>query len=81
MQARIYIAQTAQTIHPATDFLMSHVWCCIRAVEMRMPSTLMVTREILKGIVQLAVGNRSEDLSLDHSLTEKNNVILDYYGV
>ena len=30
---------------------------------------------------RLADGNRPEDLSVYYSLTEKNNVILDYYGV
>ena len=46
-----------------------------------MRSTLMVTREPYKGILRLSDRNRPEDLSLFCSLTCKNNVILDYYGV
>ena len=35
----------------------------------------------INGILRLPGGNRPEDSSLFHSLTCKNNVILDYYGV
>ena len=35
----------------------------------------------LKGIFRLPDGNRPKDLSLFHSLTCKNNVILEYHGV
>ena len=45
-----------------------------------MPSTLMVARELHKGILRLPDGNRLEDLSLFHSLTYKNNVIPECYG-
>ena len=44
-------------------------------------STYMVTRQLYKGILRLSDGNRPEDLSLCHSLTCKNNVILDYYVI
>ena len=42
IQARIYIAQTAQAIHLRDRFfLMSYVGCCMRTAETRMPSTLI----------------------------------------
>ena len=41
----------------------------------------MVITEEYKGILLLVDGNRPEDLSVYYSLTEKNNAILDYYGV
>ena len=36
--------------------------------------------KVFYGCISLHDGNRSEHLSLFHSLTCKNNVTLDYYG-
>ena len=71
MQACIYIAQTAQTIHPSGGFFD----------ELRVVLHACCRNADAKGILRLADDNRPEDLSLYHSLTEKNNVILDYYEV
>ena len=53
----------------------------MRTAETSIPSTLMVTRELYRRILRLPDGNRAEDLSLFHSLTYKNNVVLEHYGV
>ena len=47
----------------------------MRTVEMQMPSN----KEVAKSILRLSGGNKSEDLSLIHSLTRRKNAILDYF--
>ena len=46
-----------------------------------MPSTLRCPGGLEWVLYGFFDGNRPEDLNLFHSLTCKNNVILDYYGV
>ena len=81
--AYLHSANCADNTPQRQIFLSSLVWCCMHTVETCMPSIsiLMVTREPYKGILRLPDGNRPENLSLFHSLTCKNNVLLDYYGV
>ena len=50
VQARIYVAQTAHTIHPSDRFfIMRYVWCCTRTAETLMPSTLNGNQGAVKG--------------------------------
>ena len=62
---------------------MSYVWCCTRTVETSNAKYIKGNEGAVKGysFLQLPDGYRPKDLSLFHSLTGKNNVILDYYGV
>ena len=72
----LHSANCADNTPQRQIFLMTYVWCFMRTVGTRVPSTLMVAREPYTGILRLSDGNRLEDLSLFHSLTRKNSFIL-----
>ena len=82
--AYLHGAKCTDNIHPSDRFFGwvtfgTHEYCRDEYAKYMMP--IMATREPQKGILRFPGGNRPEDLSLFHSLTCKNNVILDYYGV